>query len=142
MSTNSWQQFRARLFELIDKKRALLLIFNFEVCYFFISDCARIFKEPGTAVAREALAQIQDDGTFLLVAKSFSAFRSMFDQGITDEDLEHDCSPDAPPVVQKVAPVSEAARPHSEAPAPGRHSPPQSPSVTDARHSSGHPFRR
>lgn len=76
--TSSWQEFRARLFELIEKRRPIASSFLYSEIYFFVTRCMSAFNSPGTEKAETALNAIADDGTFRLIANSWREFAALF----------------------------------------------------------------
>ena len=124
-------------------------LFSFEQAHIFINRCSRLFKSPGTAEAEAALKAIADNGTFLLVADSLTAFVAMFPAVEGAEDAGQE--PAAQSGVQAASDRTEpnpgpdaSATPDVPAPQPAFRRPGMrgagQPS-SDARPSSGHPFR-
>jgi hypothetical protein len=116
MSTNHnlspWIKFRSQLCQAIDQRRSHLSIFTSEQIYLFINRCSTLFTKPGTADAQSALDRIQDEGTFLLVARSLRDFLAMFPQADGQGDLDQASAPlsAAPPTKQGGEPAGNARR--------------------------------
>ena len=144
MSTNHnlspWIEFRSQLCRAIDQRRSHLSIFTSEQIHLFINRCSTLFTRPGTVDARSALNRIQDEGTFLLVAKSLRDFLAIFPTAVAQSDIDEESVPlSAPPTTdQGTEPVTEDTPPISLQ--IGRHSRPSQPAI-NARQSSGRPFR-
>ena len=93
MSTNSWIPFRTGLFQTMEDRRAKAALFRCEQIYWFIIRCSKLCSAPGTTEAQDALKQIQDEGTFLLVADSLSEFQAMFQPAKTSEEPKEQVEP-------------------------------------------------
>jgi hypothetical protein len=151
MSATPWMQFRTQLFNAIERRRSRLAIFRFEQMYFFIPQCSKLFNSPGTSEAQEALINIRDGGTFLLVAESLTEFLKMFPQGDAAAAPALAPASEAWPGVREAQssarqdggaattePQLERPMPPAAGNQPQHHPQPAS----NARQSSGRPFRR
>jgi hypothetical protein len=156
MNPTVWIKFRSQLFALIEERRAKLIAFRLEQFYLLILNCSKLFSTPRTKGAQAALSAIRDDGTFLLVADSLSAFLAMFPAVVVQQDAKQPpaAQPEPEPTNQGADPgqqseavaISQVAAPKPEVHRPSAH---QTDTVlsrryqpTDARRGSGQPFRR
>jgi hypothetical protein len=135
----TWNDFKPQLFEKMEERRARQSMFHTEQIYSFILGCAKQFNVAKKTEAQQAMNKIQDEGTFLLVADSFSEFRAMFPE-IDGQQWE----PAAPGQRRDVA---ASPQPHEQQVDDGAHhnrqgAPARSQAPTDARRGSGQPFRR
>ena len=157
MNTNAWIKFRNQLFQAIEERRAKLIAFRLEQFYLLILNCSKLFSTPGTKEAQAALSTIRDDGTFLLVADSLSAFLAMFPAVVVQQDAKQPpaAQPEPEPTDQGADPGQQpeavarnqmaATKPEGQRPSahrtdsvpPRRYQP-----TSDARRGSGQPFRR
>jgi len=74
----SWIDFRTELFRTMEERRAKVACFQFEQHFMFVVRCSHLFNKPGTKEATDALAKIQNDGTFFMVADSLSELLMLF----------------------------------------------------------------
>ena len=83
---SGWPEFRARLFELIESRRAIASTFKHSEIYFFITGCMTAFKSPGSEQAHTSLEAIAETGSFRLVSDSLSDFLAMFPPAVQTPD--------------------------------------------------------
>lgn len=153
MKATTWIQFRTQLCNAAEERRSKVALFGLEQFYLFISRCSTLFRSPGTKDAQEALNKIQDEGTFLLVADSLRAFREMFSavQAQGDAQAEPAPAPSARPDPHEAPSnahglrgeaTTEPQRERSVTPVAASQALYRPRSTSDARDSSGRPFRR
>lgn len=134
----TWNELKPQLFQKMEQRRTRQAMFHVEQIYSFTVGCSKQFNTAKRIEAQEALNRIQDEGTFLLAAESFSEFQLMLYPESQSPEPEP-ASADSPTDPNE-GPLPRPERdfvPHNR-----RQVAQPSQPATDTRRGSGQPFRR
>jgi hypothetical protein len=131
----TWNQFKPRFFERMEKRRAKAALFRPEQIYLLVGRCSKLFDPARQLEAEQALDRIAEEGTFLMLADTFSEFHALLSSA-------RETTEDAQVTAEQ---SSEILKPTPEQPGLAEPSPETASRRTElrshARQEAGRPFR-